>query len=181
MSNNKWITGPEILKRWNQPEVELLNAHMDGLQAYTTLTGSRIRYFRYNGMIMVGCKEAGVTDLSPYTAATAAGAKRILVDPELILFLLDEVEEYEQKHGIKPEASSNEESVTGTAEDQKQEIDTSIDYSLKERHIQAKLAENWKSSGFSRREIAKALYKREYEAGHTSIESLMKRVDRLPK
>lgn len=107
MSNNKWITGPEILKRWNQPELELLNAHMDGgLRAYTRRTMSRIRYFRYNGMIMTA--GAGGRILPPYFAVTRDDVSRILIDPELIIFSFDEVEEYEQQHGTGPEPKSAE-------------------------------------------------------------------------
>jgi len=58
-------------------------------------------------------------------------------------------------------------------------IEKAIDYSLKTKSEQAELAKRWKEEKKTRREIAKLLYKKEFEAGWPLRAALMKRVDRL--
>jgi len=108
----RWITGREILTRWNGVDFELLEAFKNGLDAWHINTGVTIGFNR-KAQLYVTTKEADskVTDSELDFTHKADGEKtKDLLDENKFVFLLSSVEEYEEKHGMRqPDLSSNEE------------------------------------------------------------------------
>jgi len=98
LNNNKWMSGREVMKRWNALEFEILKAFKNGLPAYKRKTGEILNYDRIKDS-MTGWYFT-VTDRD-LPIATESDLTEILLDQEKIVFSLAGVEEYEKKHGLK--------------------------------------------------------------------------------
>ena len=183
-SEDKLITGQEILKRWNAPEFNLLQAFERGLCAFDRMTGGMlytqiVSYFDEDpnnpGVVVfeVVHDKRGEPTSSFYSGHEDSWI-RTLLDDTKIIFKLSHVEDYEQKYGVIPKLSLND------VHNNDLDIDTdSLDSKKK-----GELARELKEKGYQWRQIAMILLKKDMEMvemGEKEFESITSKLLRWAK
>jgi hypothetical protein len=198
MENKRWITGQEILDRWQGIDFELLRAFDAGLYPYDRIDAKRLT--RGSAKFQHATLREKTKDGQVFNELEAFP----LYNSELVaklkneFFKLSEVEEHERKHGItSPPVETVTTEIDGPAPDAvtiKIEVegfdlenydpdnamfrDVMRAMSTEER---SRTAKRLKEAGKNRREIAKRLYCHKLFDNPDSIENCMRYVTDLLK
>jgi len=178
----KLISANQLMKRWGLPFEEL---RMKNLPAYKQVDFVHWPYGAFGpNWIRAVTKIDPVTgqrwlkDIETEFTGMDIGEfiPKTKEDFKEAFYKIEDIEEFENKN---PEIL-NEPLTIPTPEDTtwNQTPLNDIDYSTKSKSEQKELAKRWFKEGKSRGEIAKLLFKKEFENGLRSIGALMKRVDR---
>ncbi len=178
MKNKRWITGQEILERWNAVKFELLKAVKQGLPAYVVDTGKKLTYDLDTGFKIENEKlplefEGISLDLLIFEDQDLSEK---LFDPKTFVFKLSEVEGYEKEMGIIPRVFNIEPQISIDSI-----IDPDVDYSKLKPLDKGRLARAAKKAGFEWREIASRLCKKDMERvnhGMKEWDTIKKRITR---